>query len=91
MTCKIERLLHEVGDGEMVYECECIVSVILRLSVHCNQLTNNITVKPRLHQDTCCRIQVVSTCIHFVAVNMFLVSATKLSPVCRSSVAGYKS
>ena len=21
---------------------------------------------PRLHQDTCCRIQVVSTCIHFV-------------------------
>jgi len=25
-----------------------------------------------------------------VAVNMFLVSATKLSPVCRPSVAGYK-
>ena len=25
-----------------------------------------------------------------VAVNMYLVSATKLSPVCRPSVAGYK-
>jgi len=34
--------------------------------------------------------QVVSTCIHLVAVNMFLVSATKLLPVCRPSVVGYK-
>ena len=34
-----------------------------------------------------------TSCIHLyplVAVNMFLVSATKLSPVCRPSVAGYK-
>ena len=34
-----------------------------------------------------------TSCIHLypvVAVNMYLVSATKLSPVCRSSVAGYK-
>jgi len=49
-----------------------------------------ISVMPRLHQDTCCRIQVVSTCNSLVAGNMFLVSATKLSPVCRPSVAGYK-
>jgi len=42
-------------------------------------------LKPRFHQDT--------SCIHLyplVAVNMFLVSATKLSSVCRPSVAGYK-
>jgi len=34
-----------------------------------------------------------TSCIHLyplVAVDVFLVSATKLSPVCRSSVAGYK-
>ena len=34
-----------------------------------------------------------TSCIHLyplVAVNMYLVSATKLLPVCRPSVAGYK-
>jgi len=43
-------------------------------------------VKPRLHQDTCCRTKVYP----LVAVNMFLVSATKLLPVPCPSVAGYK-
>jgi len=42
-----------------------------------------------------CRVHMLpdTSCIHlypFVAVNIFLVSATKLSPVCRPSVTGYK-
>jgi len=43
-------------------------------------------LKPRLHQDKCYRIHLYP----LVAVNMFLVSATKLLPVCRPSVGGYK-
>jgi len=43
------------------------------------------------HQDTCCRIQVVSTCYrqHVSCIGDRIV-ATKLSPVCRLSVARYK-
>ena len=49
-------------------------------------LINFSFLKQRLHQDTCCRTQVVSTCCR----HMCLVLATKLSLVFRPSVAGYK-
>jgi len=51
-----------------------------------SRLTLQVRVKLRLHQDTCCRHKLYP----LVAVNMFLVSATKLLSVYRPSVAGYK-
>ena len=50
--------------------------------------TCELFLKPRLHQDTCYREQVVSTCIHLSPSTFFLYQ--RLSPVCRPSVAGYK-
>jgi len=46
----------------------------------------NAGVKPRLHHGNMLPGNMCP-----VAVNMFLVSATKLLPVCCQSVAGYKS
>jgi len=45
-------------------------------------------LKPALHRDTCCPATI--KLYPLVAVNMFLVSATKLLPVCCPSVTGYK-
>ena len=46
---------------------------------------HSLTLMLRLHQDICCWIHLYP----LVAVNMFVVSATKLSPVCCPSVARY--
>ena len=66
----------------------------LRINVHCtfrimhcqpytqSNVHSTTRLKPRLHQDTCCRIQVVSTCCHQHVSCIGNKIVVSLSPVC---------
>jgi len=71
--------------------CNAVLTAAMKSTT--DKLQRALTARflmPRLHQDTMFADTGYIHLYPLVALNMYLVSAIKLSPVCRPSVAGYK-